>query len=263
MDLIAAKVQEALAEQGFARQDGYVEEENGASVWFLSETLAYSVYYDNPHKRFELRSSALEGGKPGKWKSLSMWLYDPETDSPKDTESISNDFVETIQGPKRVELAQQAKRKKKKDEESSNDPVFFFNRMVGVFPELKAEMNEERATYGQVRAVTFARERLLPKMEQLAAHYPGSEPYRRMCSLLGDMYQSGDMDVRSLITMTLLNGFQDEAAVSAILENTGEDLQKAYPYAKKYKGKTVKPEKRKKQSKLSKFRADTLNEMNR
>ena len=184
MDLIAAKVQEALAEQGFARQDGYVEEENGASVWFLSETLAYSVYYDNPHKRFELRSSTLEGGKPGKWKSLSMWLYDPETDSPKDTESISNDFVETIQGPKRVELAQQAKRKKEKGRGEQQRPGVFSSTRMGrrLPPELKAEMNEERATYGQVRAVTFARERLLPKMEQLAAHYPRAASPTAACA---------------------------------------------------------------------------------
>ena len=189
-----------------------------------------------------------------------MWMFDPQTDDIKEAESIVNDFVETIEGPKRVEIVQQAKRRKKKDEESSNDPVFFFNRMVGVFPELKEEMNKERAVYGRVRAVTFAREKLLPKMELLAKNYPDSEPFDRMCTLLNDMYQSGDMDVRSIITMVLLNGFQDETALMRVEEKFSEDLAKSYKYGRKLKGKKVKPEKKKKQRK---FTADTLNEMKR
>ncbi len=263
-ELIADKVEEALAEQGFKRQEKLETEEHGDYVLYLGDAVAYSVYYDNERKRFELRTCPLEKEAPtNKWKGLSMWLYDPENDTVKDAESIMTDFVETIQGPKRVAVVQQQAKKKKKDEESTNDPIFFFNRMVGVFPELKEEMNQERITYGQVRPVTFAREKLLPKMEALAKSYPNSEPFDRMCTLLNDMYQSGDMDVRSIITIVLLNGFGDETALEKVSEKFSEDLAKSYKHAKKYKGKTVKPEKKKKQSKMAKFRADTLNDMKR
>ena len=74
------------------------------------------------------------------------------------------------------------------------------------------------------------------------------------------MYQSGDMDVRSIITMVLLNGFQDETALMRVEEKFSEDLAKSYKYGRKLKGKKVKPEKKKKQRK---FTADTLNEMKR
>ncbi len=260
-DLIVGKVEEALAGQEFKKQDGVVKEDNGSAALFIGEALAYSVFYDEEKKRFELRTCPMEGDAPtNKWKSLSMWMFDPETDNIKEAESIVNDFVETIEGPKRVAIVQQAKKRKKKDDESTNDPIFFFNRMVGVFPELKEEMNKEREVYGQVRAVSFAREKLLPKMELLAKSYPGSEPFDRMCTLLNDMYQTGDMDVRSIITMVLLNGFQDETALKSVEEKFSEDLAKSYKCGRKLKGKKVKPEKKKKQRK---FTADTLNELKR
>ena len=33
-------------------------------------------------------------------KNIAVWLFDPETDSTKEAESIAADFVETVEGPK-------------------------------------------------------------------------------------------------------------------------------------------------------------------
>ena len=207
-----------------------------------------------------MRTCDLDDGEPdGKWKSISIWLFDPENDSLAEAESIVNDFTETIQGPKRV-AALKTKKKRKKDEENTSDPLFFFNRFVGIFPELRDELNEEKARYDDVRAVTFARTHLTPKIEALCTQATKQEQIKRCCDLLNDMYVAGDMDVRSIITIVILNGIDNQTAISNMKPLFSDDLGKSFSAALKLKGKVIKPEKKKKQKK---FIADNLNTLNR
>jgi len=255
-DLIADKVGAALSEQGFSRVNGELKEENGHAVLFTTEDAAYSVFYNQTKKRFELRTCDMEDGKPdGQWKSISIWLFDPETDSQSEAESITNDFVETIQGPKRL-AAMKTKKKRKKDDENNPDPVFFFNRFVGIFPTLRDELAEEKAKYDDVRAVTFTRNSLLPKIEALCTQATKQDQIKRCCDLLNDMYVAGDMDVRSIITIVILNGIENQTAINNMEPLFSEELKKGYTAGLKLKGKNIKPEKKKKEKR---FVADNLN----
>ncbi len=238
---------EELAKQGFGAPQS-LEYEAGRAVMFATEEVAYSLRYDDKNGRFQLCSTTLQdSGEPGDWRSLSMWLFDKADGEKGDAESILNDFLEVIRGPKRVAVVQQ-KRKRGKDEERNVDPLFFLNRLVNIFPELKDELNEEKIVYGQVRFVTFVREKVAPKCEDLAVKYPDSEPCRKLCALLDDMYKNGGLDLRSVITVALLNTMSDEAFVS-LRDRVGEELQKDLKYTRKLKGKKIKPEKQKKKRK--------------
>ena len=35
--------------------------------------------------------------------------------------------------------------------------------------------------------------------------YPNSDPMKKLCALLDDMYKDGDLDTRSIVTIGLLN----------------------------------------------------------
>jgi hypothetical protein len=70
------------------------------------------------------------------------------------------------------------------------------------------------------------------------------------------------MDVRSIITIVILNGIESKTAIEGMKECFSEDLMKGFKAARKMKGKVVKPEVPKKK-KERKFMADTLNEMRR
>lgn len=259
-DAVAGKVGAALEELGFRRTAEDKNGKDGRTVTFVGDGIAYGILFREDKKRFELRSCETEDGEPdNKWKTISMWLFDPETDTASQAQSIAADFTESISGPKNVP-AVKAKKKKKKDDDTNVDPLFFFNRFVGVFPELKEEINAEKEAFGDVRAVTFARQHLLPKINALFADPSAGDRQERTCTLLSDMYVSGDMDVRSMITIVILNGISDESSLEKMKSHFGEELQKGQAAAHKIKGKTVKPEKKKKQKK---FMADTLNEMKR
>jgi len=237
-----------LAGQGFGAPET-LEYEGGQAVMFATEEVAYSLRYDEKNQRFELCSTTLDGsGKPGDWRSLSVWLFDKKDGDRGDAESILNDFLEVVRGPKRVAVVQQ-KRKHGKDDERSVDPLFFLNRLVNIFPELKDELNEEKIVYGQVRFVTFVKQKVVPKCEDLAVKYPDSDPCKKLCALLDDMYKNGDLDLRSIITISLLNTMSDEAFAS-LRDRVGEELQKDLKYTRKLKDKKIKPEKKKKQKKV-------------
>lgn len=245
------RIQEGLAEE--LQKQGYgepveLEEEGARTVMFPSEGVAYGLRYVNARKVFELCSATMRvDGTPGEWRSLATWLFDYQTGDSSDVESILNDFIEVVQGPKQVAVMQQ-KRKRNKDDERVVDCLFFFNRLVTLFPELREEFNDEKIVYGQVRAVTFTKQKVVPKAEQLFTLYPNSEVAGKFCSLLDDMYKNGDLNLRSVITAVLLNGLSD-GAFAAVREQVDEELQKALKYSRKLKGKKIKPEKKKKQGK--------------
>lgn len=256
-DLIVEKLTPALLAQEFEAPKPY-EVENGKAMVFLSGNLAYGVFYDVKTKRFDLKSTTMEEGKEPKWRSLSTFMFNPEEDTTSDAESIANDFLETVEGPKRVELVRQNKKRAKKEDGTLDaDPQFLFNRLMGVFPELREEMAEERIHYGRIRFFTFAKEKIAPKVENLAANYPDSEPFEKMCGILNDMYANADMDARSIITIAILNEVND-TALANIKEKLSEDLSKIYKYSRGFRGKKVKPEKKKKSKKVV---ARSLNEM--
>ena len=239
---------EELQNQGFGEAQPLEEENGGRSVMFAADDVAYGIRYIAGKKQFELRSTTLKAdGTPGEWRSLATWLYDYQTSDRADAESILNDFLDVVRGPKRVAVVQQ-KRKRNKDEDREVDCLFFFNRLVGPFPEVKEALNQEKIIYGQVRAVTFTKQTVIPLVEQLMTAYPDSDPAKKLCELLDDMYKNGDLNLRSVVTCVLLNGLSDNA-FAAVQERVGEELQKAIKYSRKLKDKKIKPEKKKKQGK--------------
>ena len=246
-DIIRDNIAVELEKQGFRGPD-VLESEDGRAEMFKTDEVAYSLQYNRKRARFELRSTTLTSdGEPGDWRNLSIWLFDEEEGTKADVQSISNDFVEVISGPKRVALVQQ-KKKRKKDEEKVIDPLFFFNRLAGIFPELKEDMNNERISYGQVRFATLAKEKAAPKCENLAVSKNNSDNFTKLCTLFEDMYKDGDMDLRSIITISILNNVSNEAFEN-IKANVGKDLEKALKFSRKLIGKTIKPEKKKKDKK--------------
>ncbi len=246
-EYIVSTVGAEFAKQGFSAPAG-LEDPAGPAALFTSGDVGYSVLYNEKTKCFVLRSCLLdESGKPGAWKNLSQWIYDEaKGDGDADAQSIANDFTDTIRGPQRTVNVQQLRQRKKKTEDENNiEPVFFFNRLCAVFPELKQEMNEDRIVYGQVREVNFARKNVLPRLEQLFTAKASSELAAKAAAVLCDNYKNGDRDTRSIITAALITPMEANA-YAALLEKLEGDLRDTAPAARKLQGKKVKAEKKKK-----------------
>ena len=194
-------------------------------------------------------------GPDNDWKTLATWMFDPETDTEKNAQSIANDFVDTIAAPVRKKATKGAK-KKKKDEEGNADPLFFSKRLIGVFPELKDEIKAEEDCYDPFRGVTFAKASIVPRVNELLKSR-SKQDVTKLAAVLNAQYNAGDMDTRSIITIIILNGIETKEQEDVLLPELSETLQKAWGYARRFKGKAVKPEKKKKPKRTF---APTLNQ---
>ena len=244
--VITDRVEETLTAQGFTKAKAASSDSDELVALYVSENLAYSVIYYKSRMLTMLRSCPMtDDGPDNDWKTLSTWMFDPERDTLKEANSIAADFTEALSAPNAVKRAKQTKKSKgKKDEDGSADPLFLAKRFVTLFPELKEEITREEECYYPFRGVTFARASIVPKVNELVAR--GSEAeLKKLGSILSAQYGNGDADTRSIITIVILNSIPAEYD-GRINEYLSDELKKAFKFAKKFRGKTVKPEKEKK-----------------
>lgn len=254
--LISDSVESALKDQKFIKKP--TDLKNANALIFESKNIAYRVSYYLENKKYELASCEIKNGEyDQKWKSISVWKFDPYSDKIQDAQDIANDFFSTLQGPKQISLAKSNKNKSKSDE-SNADPLFLMNRLVNVFPDLKAEIKSEKEHYEAFRGVIFTKEQVIPLIPKFL-NTANSAAIKKFSKILSDMYSSGDLDTRGIITYVILNEIEAQNKISKIWNYLSTDLQKAFENTRKLKGKNIKAEKKKKPSKL--FSAATLNEM--
>lgn len=244
-EIIEDILREELDNQGFG-QAIKLDDEAGKAYMYVLEDIGYSILFDDSKKSFVLRSATLNDGKADKWKNLSSWLYDEETATKADLESIGNDFLDIVRGPRRLEVQKKVAKKTKGDDRNI-DPLFFFNRMISYIPELREEMNKDRIKYAKIRYATLTKSLLVPACEKIAKEN-GSELVK-MTELFDDMYKDGDVEVRGIVIHGLFNSLSDEAMAN-ISAHFGDELKKVYKCSRPLKNKKVKPEKVKKKNQI-------------
>lgn len=255
-EIVSDKVEKALAQQGYERVGVSNTDSSEMVTLYTSEAVAYSVVYYKRKRHMVLETCGMtDEGPDNDWKTLSTWMFDPEKDTEKEAESIGNDFADTVGAPVRTKATKSAK-KKKKDDEGNADPVFFSKRLVNVFPELKEEIKAEEDGYDPFRGVTFAKASIVPKVNELLSS-GSKQDIAKLGSILNAQYDAGDMDTRSIITIVILNGIDTKENEEKLIPEISETLQKAWGHAKRFKGKIVKPEKKKKPKRTF---AQTLNQ---
>ncbi len=247
-DIVNRKVEATLSEQGYVRKNVTGTDSNELVTLYTGESTAYSVLYYKDKKHMVMRSCSMtEDGPDNEWKTIGTWIFDPSTDGEREAESIGNDFAENVSSPLFVQASKVQKKKKKNSDDGSGDPLFFSKRLVAVFPELKDEIKAEEDGYEQFRGVLFAREFIVPKIDRLLRENKKSD-IDKLADILSAQYGYCDLDTRSIITIVILNSITNEDQKETLRENMSSELIKAWKAAEKYRGKKVKPAKKKKQS---------------
>jgi len=256
---VNSRVGEVLNKNHFERQGEITTEDDGYSTVYIKDDLAYQIYMNNEKHQFLLRYCGVENDETdGKWRTRSLLLFEPEDESQikREVESVVNDFTEEIAGPSKAAIVlNQVQKRHRGTEENTTDPVFFFNRLVPLCKDLRDDLLKERVTYGEVRGATFAKEKVLPKV-QLLLESGSQSSIERLANIFSDLYEVGDLDVRSIITLVLINGLTEQE-YQKLEPLFSDNLKKGAKAGLRMKGKTVKPEKKKK---ATRYVADSLNE---
>lgn len=243
-NIMNARTAAVLIERGYKKEE-VAESDKEITSLYTGEN-AYSIVYDIAKKRVALKTCGMEDDEPdNNWKTLATWIFDPETDDVREAENISEDFAEAIRGPKQTKAQL---KKKKKDSDTNVDSLFFANRMVSFFPELKDEIAYEKAHYEIFRGVTFAEEKILPKFVPYAENLKGNG-MEKFSQTLFSLYSNGDLDVKGIITYILFNAIEDDGKFEELISGFDENTKKIARAARNLRGKKIKPEKPKKKNK--------------
>lgn len=257
-EIVNKKVEAVLSEKGYTTQNVPSTASDELVTLYTGEETAYSIIYYKKKKHMVMRSCAMtEDGPDNEWKTMGTWMFDPAVDKEKEAESIGNDFAETLSGPKFTQITRQQKKKKKNSDDGNGDPVFFAKRLVGLFPELREEIKAEENGYETFRAVTFTRASIVPRVQALLERNNNKE-IDKLSELLSAQYSYGDLDTRSLITIVILNSITEESQKEAIRKEMSDDLKKAWKAAEKFRGKKVKPAKKKKRTFMQKMMEESI-----
>ena len=248
-DLVSDRVEEAIRDQGFVKAKIDADNDSQLVSLFTSENLAYSVVYYKDQKHMIMRECGMtDDGPDNDWRTLATWMFDPETDTLKEASSIAGDFVDAVSTDKAIKKVRQARKTTaKKGDEGNADPVFLAKRFVQFFPDLKAEIKDEEDCYYPFRGVTFAREHIVPRVNELI-RTGGKGELKKLGNVLSAQYQNGDIDTRSIVTAVIINSVPEDMDAK-LDEYLSDDLKKAAAASRKLRGKTVKPEKEKKPKK--------------
>lgn len=254
-DIITQRFEKTILAKGYKKEE--IEPSDTELTALYVGQLAYSIVYTYDNKRVVLRSCDVIDGEPDNdWKILATWLFDPDTDSNREAESIGEDFSETVRGPKQTAAAQKQK-KRKKDSEGNVDPLFLANRMVTYFPTLKDEIAFELAHYEEFRGVTFAEEKIVPKFKEMIEH-ANETKLEKVSAGLAAIYTSGDLDTKGIITYDMLNSIDNDDKFEQLIAAFTDADKKIARAARKLRGKKIKPEK---PQKSRNYMTDTLNNM--
>lgn len=240
-NIVATRVEESLNSQGFEKQN----QTDKNMALFINGNIAYSVMFNEEKKQFELKTCTLwQNNDEDSWKNVSSWMFDPIEGTQRDAECIATDFEETLRGPKKVSTVQNPKQKK--DSDNTVDIIFFMNRLSNIFPNLKDDIKIEKENYQTFRTVKFIEEKVVPEIHLFLNQIKNDKSLKKFCNILSDAYSAGNLDVRSSITILILNSIDNESQIKEIEHEISEDLKKAWKSSIKLKGKNIKPEKLKK-----------------
>lgn len=220
------------------------------------------VYSPDVNRFFLFRGEA--NCADGDYTELQSYFFEPTGDNASDTReagSVANEFSETFGGPAPMNVIPDASRKaSKKDRESDeSSAVFFVNRIPGILPECREPLLMHKEYFEILLPNKFCDEVVVSAVARLLSDKTRKPQAEQFFAFLNKMYDSGDMDVKSIITMTILNSITGQERIEYVETLLSDNLKKSWKSARKFIGKEVKPEKESAYKQMSdKYRAQLM-----
>lgn len=208
---------------------------------FYGEKAVYKVELCSEENKICLKQSENNDNNLYDFDGISSWLFDEQGMSSKDIKMICDDFIETIcdfENPGKDTSLSYKKQKKK-----NSDGLFFANRLVNIFPELKEDIFIEKECYSEFRGTIFVEKNILPLILDLLDNGKDLKKIQKLFKILSDLYNSASINIRSLITMGIMNNITDTKSVELAQKYINDDLKKAWDVSIKFKHKKIRPSK--------------------
>jgi hypothetical protein len=240
--------------------------QNEAAV-FTNGKINVKIVYSPDVKRFYLFNGEVNCSDDD-YTEIQSYFFDTTDDEASDVReaaSVANEFSDTLGGNLSAAVVPTASRKPaKKDKENDEaSAVYFVNRIPNVLPECREPLLQHKEHYEMLLPNKFCDEVVNAAVAKLLSDKSKKSKAEELFKFLENMYNLGDMDVKSIITMTILNSITGEERIEYVEGFLSSDMCKAWRMARRYIGKEVKPEKESKYQEKSKEYRSQLENKNR
>lgn len=238
------------------KQENIQFEQKENEINFKIGEKAYLIHHSPQNKILEFKICCdFEQNEENNWQVLSSWLFNSDATTAKDIKIICEEFINlTRETPKNM---LNSIKNKSVSSEDNTDFSFFMNRMITYLPELKDKWISEKQKQGDLKILKFSKNNLLPNFLRFVNENKNNKKkISKFFGVLENLYNNGDENVRSIITMVLLNGVENDRDL--IQTAMTAEFKKVCVNSLKLKNKKVKPEKPKiKKTFFTKFLADS------
>ncbi len=245
------------------------EEQKGSSeiALFTNDKMNAKLLYAPDAKRFYLFKCELGCGED-EYVELQSYFFETSGDEQADIReaiSVANEFSETLGGNLSAPSVPTASRKMSKKERDTDEAsaIYFVNRIPNVLPECREPLLQHKEHYEMLLPNKFCEEVVTVAVDKMLSTKSEKNKAQEFFAFIDKMYSLGGMDVKSIITMTILNSITGEKRIEQVEGYISSELSKAWRMARRYIGKEVKPEKESKYQQMSReYRSQLENQMN-
>lgn len=227
---VLAVAQKQLAdingELGFKKES---ETEN--SVTFSGEKGAYRITFDAANSLALFDCAYAYDGSDESFKTVSKSLFDADAYDEKDAKSFANEVADEIGGIfnkrkkvdlEKVKMPKAVSRTKAKNGVVSYDCDSLANRFGTLYPEMKQDIKENVAKYGEFLPETFFAEHGTKKV--LDVIESGSDAERKkLFKMLNEIYEDGTNEVQDVIGVTILGEMKNDKRLMDIADRYMSD----------------------------------------
>lgn len=234
------------------------DEKNGNESTILTDGKSSAKIVFAPDvKRFYLFKGEADCGEDD-FSEVQSYFFELSGDKASDLReavSVANEFSENFGSgaPIVVSIPSSSRIASKKERESDEtSAVYFANRIPSVLPECREPLLQHKEHYEMLLPNKFCDEVVNAAVAKLLSDKKQKAKTEEFFTFLEKMYNSGDMDVKSIITMTILNNITGDERIEYVEGFLSADMNKAWKAARRYIGKEVKPEKESAYQQMSK-----------
>ena len=207
----------------FFDEAGFVLREGG---FFLAETKAAKVEYNEGSQSYELLVADVEEGNVGEFSKITSWLFD-DSQTEKDAESVGIDFVDTLRKNMGIKVKRTATGTNielpSASKSGSMDIGGFAKKVLDVFPAFKDEYKAHVAKYGNFLYMSFFADTLVPQIKGILTE-GNKKSLKKLYDLLDTAYNTGNGETSNIVVASISAAVcKDEDLKAKAMEFLGED----------------------------------------
>lgn len=222
-DQVNQNIGKYLTDMQFKQIENTVDDNGIYKAVYKNDKKAFSLSFKPEDKKFFLDMANVKDDSVGDFKNISIWLFDPETDEPKELRSVSNEFQDTIddaiKGKTKINVQRDDIRAPKNVKVNYEA---FCQKTIEVFPAFGEIYDANIEHYGKLNPDEFAKQSLGKYMVEMLSMKKNAQ-LKRLFEFLNNMFDKGDDDVQSIVVVTLFEMLLDNEEHEQLAEKYMSD----------------------------------------